>query len=85
MLPAGYVYGNYTDQANISHGFVDYNGTYTPINDLLGVGGTAITGVNASGEIVGNYIDGSGIYHGFTDTNGIFATLDDPQAGTRGT
>ncbi len=63
-------------------GFLDTGGTFTTIEDPLGIAGTSAAGINNLGQIVGDYYDsGSGPgEHGFLDTNGIFTTIDDPQA-----
>jgi hypothetical protein len=62
-------------------GFLDTDGTFTTINDPLGIGGSTATDINNLGQIVGNY---SGSENGpgdsFLDVDGIFTTIDDPQA-----
>ena len=61
-----------------------YDGfTYTTLNAPLGINGTYINGINASGQIVGYYQDAIA-YHGFSYKNGTWATIDDP-LGVNGT
>jgi hypothetical protein len=76
---AGQLVGNYTDSSGTDHGFVDNGGAFTPIDEPLssGSGGTAATGINASGQIVGAYNVGN-IVEGFIDNNGTFTTVSDP-------
>ncbi|HLI86737.1 MAG TPA: hypothetical protein VKV17_22720 [Bryobacteraceae bacterium] len=64
-------------------GFLDTNGSFTPINDpLAGSGygqGTYAWSINTAGAVAGYYVNSSGT-HGFLDRNGVFTTLDDPNA-----
>lgn len=69
--------------ANIlpSAGSVGYYGTVGNFTTLSvpGASGTAIGGVNNTGEIVGTYLTGSGptsTLHGFTYQNGTFTSID---------
>src|SRR5262249_56669907 len=55
-------------------------GTYTTIDDPLGVKGTAATGINDAGQIVGTYRDSANVPHGFLLSGGLFTTIDDPSA-----
>jgi len=41
------------------------NGTVKTVNDPLGVQGTQLGGINASGEMIGVYYDANGMQHGF--------------------
>jgi uncharacterized membrane protein len=76
--------GYYFDSSNNQHGFLDSGGTFTTIDAPQAVDGTAVTGINNSGQIVGNYADADGKGHGFIDDEGAFTTIDDPAA-TNGT
>src|SRR5262249_9706841 len=65
------------------------NGTYTNIDDPLGIRFTEAHGINAAGQIVGDYRDANdanNVFHGFLyNPNGnTYTTIDDP-LGTNGT
>jgi probable HAF family extracellular repeat protein len=72
--------GSYIDGSGNEDGFLYSNGTWTTLDDPLGVNGTFADGINASGQIVGSYIDRSGNANGFLYSNGTWTTLDDPSA-----
>lgn len=72
--------GNYIDISGRTHGFVDYKGAFTTIDDPQATYVTDITGINASGDLAGYYVDNNLNTHGFVDKNGTFTTIDDPQA-----
>ena len=84
---SGQVVGAYGDiGGNGSHGFLYSGGSYTTIDDPLGIKvisgphnipTTEAFGINNLGQIVGLYEDNSGI-HGFLDNMGIYTTLDGP-------
>ena len=71
---SGQVVGSYRDAAS-THGFLYANGTYTTLDDPLGI--TQAFGINDAGQIVGIYADSTG-YHGFLYNGGIYTTLDGP-------
>jgi probable HAF family extracellular repeat protein len=79
----GYYTGNGLNPG--THGFLDTGGTYTDINDPLGVNGTFAEGINSLGQIVGHYTDVNNNTHGFLFSNGQYTTLDDPALNNRGT
>src|SRR5205823_1590675 len=90
--PAGAIAGYYTDDSNVSHGFLRApDGAFTTF-DAPGAGtgdgqGTfaPIFGfnINPQGTITGNYIDASNVSHGFVRApNGTLTTFDAPGAGT---
>ncbi|TMJ81714.1 MAG: hypothetical protein E6G76_24775 [Alphaproteobacteria bacterium] len=62
------------------HSFLYSGGTYTTLDDPLGVRGTYATGINNFGQIVGYFIDVNGGIHGFIDAGGIYTTIDNPSA-----
>lgn len=67
-------------------GFLYRNGTYTTVNDPLGVAGpfqgTVLIGINNLGVLTGIYTDSSGTDHAFFDVAGRFITVDNPNAGS---
>jgi probable HAF family extracellular repeat protein len=62
---AGQIVGQFIDGAGVYHGFLYSGGTYTTIDDPLGLMGTEPFGINDQGQIVGGYQDSSGVTHGF--------------------
>ena len=53
----GDIVGFYSDAANVQHGFLLHDGTFTTIDfPLSGVRATSANGINAQGEIVGQYV-----------------------------
>ena len=90
--PAGAIAGYYTDDSNVSHGFLRApDGAFTTF-DAPGAGtgdgqGTfaPIFGfnINPQGTITGNYIDASNVSHGFVRApDGTLTTFDAPGAGS---
>jgi probable HAF family extracellular repeat protein len=79
----GQVIGFYRDGNGDAHGFLYSGGSYTAIDDPLGVGGTIATGINNNGQIVGYYASYPNLAgeHGFVDSGGSFTTLPDPSPG----
>jgi probable HAF family extracellular repeat protein len=73
----GQIVGYYNDSTGFFHGFVYSGGTFTTLDNPLGVGGTSLTGINDAGEIVGLYGDDIGT-HGFLYSGGTFTTIDYP-------
>jgi probable HAF family extracellular repeat protein len=73
----GQIVGYYNDSTGFFHGFVYSGGTFTTLDNPLGVGGTSLTGINDAGEIVGLYGDDVGT-HGFLYSRGTFTTIDYP-------
>jgi hypothetical protein len=54
--------------------------TFTTIDAPLATSGTALSGINDSGQIVGTYfVNGAGSF-GFLDTDGVFAIITPPGA-----
>jgi probable HAF family extracellular repeat protein len=73
---AGQIVGSYRNNSG-NHGFLYSGGTYTTIDDPLGIGGSYAAGINDAGQIAGGFNG-----HGFLYSNGTFRTLDDPSAST---
>jgi hypothetical protein len=77
----GSYYATSTDWKNgVSRGFIKQGRKYTTIDDPLGVGSSAVYGMNDHGEIVGTYQDSKGNSYGFIDQGGRFTTIEDPSA-----
>jgi hypothetical protein len=77
----GYYYFDNSDRAK---GFIFSNGSYTTLDDPVGVGGTFALGINNKDEVVGFYYDSLHRQHGFLFSDGNYTTLDDP-LGVNGT
>jgi probable HAF family extracellular repeat protein len=73
----GQVVGYYYDSSRDAHGFLYSGGSYTTLDDPLGVNGTVATGINDKGQIVGYYSDNLNDRHGFLYSGGSYTTLDD--------
>ena len=69
----------FTTAGDGQHGFLYSGGTYTTLDDPLGVD-THAYGINDAAQIVGSYFDGSGGSHSFLLSGGSYTTLDDPLA-----
>jgi probable HAF family extracellular repeat protein len=81
---AGTLSGYFSD-ATGSHGFVGNSGSFTTLDDPMGLAGsTVVHGINSAGHVVGTYTDAGGVSHGFIWSSSGFVTLDDP-VGTLGT
>jgi probable HAF family extracellular repeat protein len=80
---AGQIVGDYLDSSGTTHGFLYSAGTYTTLDDPLGIS-TVASGINDAGQIVGTYLDSSFTHHGFLYSNGTYTTIDDA-LGTKGT
>ena len=82
----GVVVGNYETYDGVAHGFVDYGGNISTVDDPNAAnaannvygGGTYVTSISMLGVIAGNYTDSAGISHGFIDNEGVFTTVDAP-------
>ena len=72
-----HIVGSFTDSKG-SHGFLDVNGTFTPI-DVPGSTFISLSGINDAGQIVGSFSDANGA-HGFLDVNNTFTAIDVPSA-----
>ena len=59
-------------------GFLDVNGTFSPIH-VAGASSTLPLGINNAGQIVGTFVDSAGT-HGFLKVGGTFSTIDVPGA-----
>jgi probable HAF family extracellular repeat protein len=85
----GVVVGLYDDSTGLGHGFIEWGGRYTTVNNPLAsktppttseAVGSDVTGTNDLGEIVGNYSPSNGDDYGFVDQGGRFTTIEDPYA-----
>ncbi len=79
----GQVVGDYIDASGYTHGFL-YDigtGTYTEINDPLGMDTTTINGINDSDALVGFYVDAAGNTDGFVATTAS-VTAPEPASGS---
>jgi probable HAF family extracellular repeat protein len=77
----GTAVGAYMDSNGVPHGWVrSRDGSFTQLDDPLGVGGSSANQINDNGLIVGSYADASGVGHGFVYDHGTFTTLDFPGA-----
>jgi probable HAF family extracellular repeat protein len=77
---SGEIVGSYQDGNGHNHGFVDISGSFTTLDDPLGVKGTQADGVNDHGQIVGIYYDANNFSHGYRYSNGVYTTIDVPNA-----
>ena len=83
---SGLIVGSYQDSSSNSFlSFLYSGGTYSAINDPLGVSGTIAYGINNSGVVVGSYTDSSNQSHGFIESGGVYTTIDVLLAGAYGT
>ncbi len=88
LNPALTVAGTCVDSANVFHGFlISSTGTVTAVGASgAGAGtdqGTAITGLDESGNVVGSYVDSAQVAHGFVrSAAGTFSTFSAPGAGS---
>ncbi len=76
----GWISGNYTDNAGVTHGFVDEGGTFKSFDDPNGNGtNTSFFGLNNNGLVVGSFVDANGtnglVYNLLTNT---WQTVNDP-------
>jgi len=87
----GTIVGHYTDENDVSHGFLRTAGGEELVTfDAPGAGTAAGSGfgtfprcINASGVIVGHYTDAHNVSHGFVRSpHGKLGTFDAPGAGT---
>jgi probable HAF family extracellular repeat protein len=74
---SGQICGSYEDASGFFHGFVDTGGSFSTVDDPLGIS-TLAEGINNAGEIVGYYYDSTWHQHGYLDNGGTFTTIDDP-------
>jgi hypothetical protein len=91
ISPQGDVVGLYVDGSGVSHGFILSGGNYTTV-DYPGAPGSALTGLNPSGELSGYFCSdpacgltgnaSSDVEHSFvlSKKGGIFTTFDPPGA-----
>jgi len=88
ISPQGVIVGQYIDSGGASHGFILDGGNYTTV-DFAGAAGSALTGLNPSGEMSGFYCsDPACGTFGATTTNhsftvskkGVFTSFDPPGA-----
>jgi probable HAF family extracellular repeat protein len=63
---ANQIVGTYYDSKGVAHGFSDSGGTYTPLDDPLGINGTYAYGISNAGNIIGQYIDKNNTLQSFT-------------------
>jgi probable HAF family extracellular repeat protein len=76
----GEIFGDYTDEENRNHGFVDIGGGVETVDVFLATA-TNVYGVNDAGVIFGDYVDATGQkIHGFIDVGGSFTTVDVPNS-----
>jgi hypothetical protein len=81
ITSAGEIFGDYVDNVLKQHGFVDNNGTITPVDVFL-ANSTTVNGVNDAGVIYGEYADNTNVVHGFIDNSGTFTLINVPGADT---
>lgn len=76
---SGQVVGDYSNGPSSSnhHGFIYSSGVFTTIDDPFATNGTAVTGINNSGQAVGTYVDSTG-NHCFIYSGGIFTLINFP-------
>jgi probable HAF family extracellular repeat protein len=78
-----------SDVTPVYTGYIDDHGTVTYLNapgTLTSSGYTAANGINNAGQVVGDYETTYGSNNqGFLYQNGVFTTIDDPDAGPKGT
>jgi hypothetical protein len=88
ISPQGDIVGPYLDSSGVSHGFILAGGKYTVL-DFPGAAGTALSGLNPSGEISGytcsdpacGLTGAFSIFHSFARSkNGAFTSFDPPGA-----
>jgi hypothetical protein len=79
ITSGGEIFGNYVDNANKQHGFVDNSGVVTQINEVL-ANNTTLSGVNDQGVIYGSFADFANSVHGFIDNGGTYTQIDVPGA-----
>jgi uncharacterized membrane protein len=60
---SGTIVGFY-EASGAAHGFLLSGGTYTTLDDPLGIHGTSAGGINDMGQIVGGYQDSASQTHG---------------------
>jgi hypothetical protein len=86
--PQGVIVGEYLDSTFVSHGFILDGGKYTFVN-VPGAAGTALTGINPSGEISGFACSDpacgntglANMSHSFVESKkGVFTIFDPPGA-----
>ena len=76
----GTIVGTYIDSNGIPEGFSFDGTTYTTVTNPLAANGTAIWGVNDSGQMVGTLSNSSHNSSSFLDTGGQFAAIAYPSA-----
>jgi hypothetical protein len=86
--PQGVIVGEYLDSTFVSHGFILDGGQYTFVN-VPGAAGTALTGINPSGEMAGftctdpacGNTGNPNTSHSFVESKkGVFTSFDPPGA-----
>ena len=76
----GTIVGTYIDSNGIPEGFSFDGTTYTTVTNPLAANGTAIWGVNDSGQMVGTLSDSSHNSSSFLDSGGQFTAIAYPSA-----
>jgi hypothetical protein len=74
----GTIVGWFNDSSGMTHGFTNFQTTYTTIDFPGGHLRTAAEGINRLGYIVGQFSDTTGGTHGFVDRSGTFSQIDFP-------
>ena len=76
----GEIAGFATLSDGVTEGFLDNNGSFTPINDPQANGFTQLLGLNDEGIAVGDYLTGAGNTDGFifNSVTDKYTTLNDP-------
>ncbi len=76
---SGWLAGQYTDAAGLTHGFTQVSGSFNTI-DFPGAILTQVQSINSTRGLAGSYVDINGLTHGFVEINGTLTTLDVPGA-----
>jgi hypothetical protein len=87
VTSSGNTAGFWVDAQGNNHGFIDWNGVFTTVDDPAAAGKTKTTqilGLNAAGVAVGFYNDGQGNAHAFkyNQNTRVFTALTPPNAST---
>lgn len=71
--------GFWVDSSGANHGFTDFGGTFTSVDDPASTAApvfTQLLGINNSDEAAGFYTDAAGNQHAFTWAGGTFTSID---------
>src|ERR1700733_13012221 len=71
---SGWLAGQYTDTAGLTHGFTQISGSFNSI-DFPGAVLTQVQSINSTRGLAGSYVDANGLTHGFVEINGTLTTL----------